>query len=269
SAIGRALRIRPMVAASTAAGKVNPTTVDLKLNQGAACIHLIIIREGISQIAPPHRRRRPGVVAMQPSSSRGGVIGCGCPGGAREGRGPMAESRAIRSGWGLAIVALAVSSHGFGGDSRAQVASPPAGSPASDYSHIVDAVEPPSIVFGPTLGTGPASNSSLGAVPVAPRVEMGLFETITDSLFGDVYAEGRWRPISLSTFFSEGWLEPWASGPAGQSGLTPRHGWLGAFEGVFYRLWLTGPTYKHNLSTPVRGDGYSGNFVIFLPFSRR
>ena len=38
---------------------------------------------------------------------------------------------------------------------------------------------------------------------------MGLLDTVTESLFGDVYAEGRWRPLSLSTFFSEGWLEPW------------------------------------------------------------
>ena len=42
---------------------------------------------------------------------------------------------------------------------------------------------------------------------------MGLLDTVTESLFGDAYAEGRWRPLSLSTFFSEGWLEPWASIP--------------------------------------------------------
>jgi hypothetical protein len=68
---------------------------------------------------------------------------------------------------------------------------------------------------------------------------MGLFDTILDSLFGDVYAEGRWRPLSLGTFFSEGWLEPWASAPSGREGLTPRHGWLATFDGVFYRLWFT------------------------------
>jgi hypothetical protein len=98
---------------------------------------------------------------------------------------------------------------------------------------------------------------------------MGLFDTIGESLFGDAYAEGKWRPLSLRTFFSEGWLEPWASGPAGQSGLTPRHGWLGSFEGVFYRLWLITPTYQNNLAKPFGGNAYSGNFTIFLPFSRR
>ena len=78
-----------------------------------------------------------------------------------------------------------------------------------------------------------------------------------------------WRPLTLGTFFSEGWLEPWAGGPAGQSGLTPRHGWLGAFEGVFYRLWLVNGTYQNNLNKPYGGNGYRGNFAIFLPFSRR
>jgi hypothetical protein len=98
---------------------------------------------------------------------------------------------------------------------------------------------------------------------------MGLFDTIADSLFGDVYADGRWRPLSLSTFFSEGWNEPWAGAPAGQDGLTPRHGWLGSFDGVFYRLWFTTFTYQNNISTSFGGNRYQGNYSIFLPFSRR
>ena len=82
-------------------------------------------------------------------------------------------------------------------------------------------------------------------------------------------ASEKWRPLSLGNFFSEGWLEPWAGGPAGQSGLTPRHGWLGSFEGVFYRLWLVNMTYQNNLNKPYGGNVYRGNFTIFLPFSRR
>lgn len=127
---------------------------------------------------------------------------------------------------------------------------------------------PEPLVTGP-LVAAPSYYAGRGLEADAARVEMGLFDTIEDSLFGDVYAEGRWRPIELSTFFTEGWLEPWAGGPAGQSGLTPRHGWLGAFEGVFYRLWVTGPRYQNNVSKPYGGDAYSGDFVIFLPFSRR
>lgn len=99
---------------------------------------------------------------------------------------------------------------------------------------------------------------------VAPT--MGLFDTMRESLCGDA---GRWRPLTLGNFFSEGWHEPWAGGPAGQCGLTPRHGWLGAFEGVFYRLWLVSGTYQHNVNKPSGGDFYGSNFTTFLPFSRR
>jgi len=95
---------------------------------------------------------------------------------------------------------------------------------------------------------------------------MGLFDTMRESLWGDA---GRWRPLTLGTFFSEGWHEPWAGGPAGQCGLTPRHGWLGAFEGVFYRLWLVNGTYQHNVNKPSGGDFYGSNFTTFLPFNRR
>ena len=108
-----------------------------------------------------------------------------------------------------------------------------------------------------------------GVVPEPARVEMSVFDTITESLFGDASAEGKWRPLTVGNFFSEGWLEPWAGGPAGQSGLTPRHGWLGAFEGVFYRLWLVDGIYQNHLNKPYGGNSYRGDFGIFLPFSRR
>lgn len=130
--------------------------------------------------------------------------------------------------------------------------------PVSDSASIVDPTEPT-----------PAIVASEGPEPAAPRVEMGLFDTITESLFGDVYAEGRWRPLSLGTFFSEGWLEPWAGAPAGRDGLTPRHGWLGSFDGVFYRLWFTQFGYSNNISAPYGGNRYTGDYNIFLPFSRR
>jgi hypothetical protein len=98
---------------------------------------------------------------------------------------------------------------------------------------------------------------------------MGLIDTIEDSLFGEAYADGRWRPLYFSTFFGEGWFEPWAGAPAGQYGLTPRHGWLGSFDGVFYRLWLTTFSYSNDLNTSFGGNRYAGTYSIFLPFSRR
>jgi hypothetical protein len=108
-----------------------------------------------------------------------------------------------------------------------------------------------------------------GLLPSPSPAESRLLATIEESLFGDVYAEGRWRPLTLRSFLTDGWLEPWADAPAGVDGLTPRHGWLGAFNGVFYRLWTTDFTYTNALNTAYRGNRYDASFSLFLPFSRR
>jgi hypothetical protein len=98
---------------------------------------------------------------------------------------------------------------------------------------------------------------------------MSLFDAAVESLTGDVYAPGRWRPLSVATLFTEGWDEAWAGGPAGRDGLTPRHGWLGSFDGVFYRLWFTTFSYQNQLNTPFGGNRYGGETTIFLPLNRR
>ncbi len=114
-----------------------------------------------------------------------------------------------------------------------------------------------------------ASFSDLGVAPSTYPAEKSLRDTISESLFGDASAPGKWRPLTLDTFFSDGWLDPWAGGPAGQDGLTPRQGWLGAFEGVFYRLGLVSTTYQNDLNKPFGGQAYGSNFSAFLPLSRR
>jgi hypothetical protein len=160
-----------------------------------------------------------------------------------------------------------ISSPFLGSPARAQApADPvrrvaPGGLPGAEDDELAELMNSPAPTNAAAAWDGPAAP--------APRVELGLGETIFESLFGDVYAEGRWRPISLGTFFSEGWLEPWASGPAGGDGLTPRHGWLGAFDGVFFRLWLTTFSYTNGLRTSFGGNAYGGDFNIYLPFSRR
>ena len=68
---------------------------------------------------------------------------------------------------------------------------------------------------------GPTYYPASGVAPTAPRVEMGIFDTVIESLFGEP-DPNKWRPLPLGDFFSEGWNEAWAGGPAGQSGLTPR-----------------------------------------------
>ncbi len=181
----------------------------------------------------------------------------------------MAGSRTtrLRGGQFAAVLAFSILSHH--GPSRAQVPppTPPAGLPIGDYAGLVETTEAP--VAGPavSLPYRPAPVPSM--LPANTRVEMGILDTIAASIFEDPDNPNTWRPLSLGTFFSEGWNEPWAGGPAGQSGLTPRHGWAGSFEGVFYRLWLVDAIYQNNLSKPYGGNGYRGDAGIFLPFSRR
>lgn len=93
------------------------------------------------------------------------------------------------------------------------------------------------------------------AAGAAPQ-EVGVLHAAGESLTGDVYAEpSRWRPLSLGTFFSGGWNEPWASPSAGGGGA-PRQGWLNAADGVFYRLAVGTFGYKH--ATSGNGDVYNG-----------
>lgn len=48
--------------------------------------------------------------------------------------------------------------------------------------------------------------------------ETGHFDTITESIFGHP-DPNCWRPLPLSTFFSEGWNESWEPSPNGFLGF--------------------------------------------------
>jgi hypothetical protein len=109
--------------------------------------------------------------------------------------------------------------------------------------------------------------SAAHAQQTAPQREWTVREAIRDSLFGDVYADpSRWRPLSLGSFFTEGWDAPWVSPPNG-SGGAPRQGWLNAFDGVFYRLNVSTFGYAHNFND--NGNQYTGLTQFYLPFNQR
>jgi len=72
--------------------------------------------------------------------------------------------------------------------------------------------------------------------------------------------------MPLSTFFSEGWLEPWYTCPRSTTGA-PRQAWINAYDGVFYRLWFFDFTNVNNAQQ--NGNAYSGSFLIFTPISQR
>ena len=81
--------------------------------------------------------------------------------------------------------------------------------------------------------TQPYSYPVSGAGPTAPRVVQGIFGTITESIFGQPDPDD-WRPLPLSTLFSEGWNEPWVTSPNG-SGGAPRQGWINAADANLYQ----------------------------------
>ena len=102
--------------------------------------------------------------------------------------------------------------------------------------------------------------TGMSATSAGTQKDMNLFEVVMDSLAGDVYAPGRWKPLPFATFFSEGWDEPWAGGPNGQDGEgAPRQGWLNAQDGVFYRLAIATFGYQHNVGN---GDNWTSAISV-------
>ena len=91
-------------------------------------------------------------------------------------------------------------------------------------------------------------------------------DVIEESLFGDVYAHpDNWEELGLRDLFRKGWDKPWTSPPTG-AGYAPRHGWLNAYDGVFYRLSLGIFGWRHQMHG---GDGYTGSLYSYTSLSER
>ena len=101
----------------------------------------------------------------------------------------------------------------------------------------------------------------------SPPPKDGLLGAIVKSLTGDVYAEpSRWRELSWTSLFTEGWDEAWVSPVAGGGGA-PRQGWLNSFDGVFYWLGIATYSYSHNFLD--NGNQNAGLLQFYLPLNRR
>lgn len=120
----------------------------------------------------------------------------------------------------------------------------------------------------------PAARFAAPAVPPPPppptdsafairTPRRGFWEVAKDSLTGPA-DDGTWRPLSLRTFFTEGWDEAWAAEPD-QSG-DAQQGWINAADGNFYRLWFFSYTYTNRIGRP---DGHTGAYTVYLPLNRR
>jgi hypothetical protein len=79
-----------------------------------------------------------------------------------------------------------------------------------------------------------------------PRIVLSPLEVIHKSLFGPASTED-WHPLSLATFFSEGWDEPFVRSPEGTN-EAPKQIWFGAASGVFVRLYTLNFFYTNGLT---------------------
>jgi hypothetical protein len=92
-----------------------------------------------------------------------------------------------------------------------------------------------------------------------------LSDVVLESIFSKPDPNS-WRPLTFSSFFSEGWFEPWVPSPNG-SGGAPRQGWINAADGNFYRLGFFSFSYGYN--RPPKGNAYLGAYTLYTPLSRR
>src|SRR5262245_43927712 len=187
-----------------------------------------------------------------------------------EDRREMAGGQTVRMRPGGRVVGLALLVLALGATARAQSFELASLEEPADFASSVEATESAADpLFPEPVAPTPLFETNEGLSQDPACDEPGLFDTACESLFGDAYAAGSWRPLDLGNFFSEGWREPWAGAPAGRDGLTPRHGWLASFDGVFYRLWLATFSYSNDINTSFGGNHYVGTYSIFLPLSRR
>jgi hypothetical protein len=119
-------------------------------------------------------------------------------------------------------------------------------------------------LFAAAAACAPAASQAQERASASPKEPSGFFEVIRYSLAGDVYDPARWRELGLTTFFTDGWDEAWASGPNGEGGA-PRQGWLNAADGVFYRLFL----FTFNWAHLDSNDSYVGGLTGYTPLNRR
>jgi hypothetical protein len=164
-------------------------------------------------------------------------------------------------------------------------ASASAGSPVGDPApHPV--VGPVDVLGGEEpKGAGPAAPGPPAYIPesLPARVVMGPFEVIHESIFGAASTDD-WQPLSLSTFFSEGWDRAYVRSPEGTNGA-PKQNWFGATDGVFVRInslnfFFTDhmTTNQGLLLTPLpwapakpktNGNEYWASYNLYLPLNQR
>lgn len=165
-------------------------------------------------------------------------------------------------------VILALSSFTCTGRALAQDLSSllsPSGLPAQSVAQTPDPAYTPETIAGPIAAPQPACYPNYGMAPTDGWDEPRHFDTICESIFGQP-DPNCWRPLPISTLFSEGWNESWVPSPSG-SGGAPRQGWINASDGNLYRLSFL--TFAQGFNNRPQGNAYLGAYTLFTPLSRR
>ena len=120
---------------------------------------------------------------------------------------------------------------------------------------------------GPLNSPGNGDPGAPGTPPQAPVYSptgLSPLEVIWRSLTDSIYEpadQARWSPLPLSTFFTEGWDQPYVLPTSGDGGLkgtggSPRFGWINEFGGLNYRAWFFELFYANNVLGPhYRSNG--------------
>ncbi len=111
----------------------------------------------------------------------------------------------------------------------------------------------------------------------------GTLGVIRESIFGPASPE-QWHPLSLSTFFSEGWDEAFVRSPEGTNGA-PKQNWTGTADGIFARLTSVSFFFTDDMTTnpgllltplpwspskpKTTGNEYFATYELFLPLNQR
>jgi hypothetical protein len=131
--------------------------------------------------------------------------------------------------------------------------------------------------------SGPDALPDSGPEVPPDRIETGLLDLICESIFGPASAE-EWRPLDLSTFFTEGWNEPYVNSPPGTNGA-PKQTWFGAADATFTRVssleffftdrmtsnkgLLLSPFTWAPVKPDTNGNQYWASYNLYLPLNQR
>jgi hypothetical protein len=162
------------------------------------------------------------------------------------------------------IIAIALAATATG--ARAQTLPLPSPTPPAGSALAVDGPGTFTTQTFPQLsGAAPSFYTGDGCEPTCCKSGMGLLPTIRESIFGKP-DPNCWRPLPLSTLFSEGWNEPWVPSPSG-SGGAPRQGWINAVDGNLYRLHFL--SFAQGFNRSPDPTAYRFGYTLLTPLNRR